>query len=403
MQVRAATSFSLDPDSQDAGQLTGQALIDGLAGDAPKLVLVYVTTNHDQEQLLGSLRDKLGTDVQLLGCSVQGTVGDGELTEEGFAVAAMAFGGSDLKCAAAMERDIAIDTENKGQSLGSRLKEQLGGEPGVVIMLYDPLCGANVETLLAGLRRELSCEIVGGGAGQPWGPAVQTFQYCGQEVMSHGVVALGLKGPFAVEVGICHGTSPTGVSMTITKTDDTRILEIDGQPALDVWNQSTGFAEQGVAHQDYLASWALGLQRSTPDAATATEKISTVIRGAFGLDPAAGAVIVQAAIPNGSRVMFHHRTVENVLSGTEAMSNDLAGRLSGRTPWAVLGFECAARTFPFLGEANTIKEHRQLRAAVAPAAPWLGMMAWGEIGPSGGRTAFHNYTFPLVVFTEQAA
>jgi len=101
--------------------------------------------------------------------------------------------------------------------------------------------------------------------------------------------------------------------------------------------------------------------------------------------------------------MFHHRTVEEVLQGTTKMAGDLQRRLHGRSPWAVLGFECAARTYPFLGPVNTRAEHKALRAAIAPKAPWLGMMAWGEIGPCLGQTAFHNYTYPLVVLTEPRA
>jgi hypothetical protein len=125
-----------------------------------------------------------------------------------------------------------------------------------------------------------------------------------------------------------------------------------------------------------------------------------VIRGAFGFDAQSGAVILQAAVPEGTRVMMQHRTVDEVLNGTEKLGTELFSCLHGRKPWAVFGFECAARTFPFLGQANTRKEHDQLRARVAPQAPWLGMMAWGEIGPCSGRPAFHNYTYPLVVLTE---
>ena len=99
--------------------------------------------------------------------------------------------------------------------------------------------------------------------------------------------------------------------------------------------------------------------------------------------------------------MFHHRTIEDVLNGTQDMARDLGARLAGLRPWAVLGFECGARTFPFLGPSNTLKEHEQLRAAIAPEAPWLGMMAWGEIGPCAGKPAFHNYTYPLVVLANE--
>jgi small ligand-binding sensory domain FIST len=132
----------------------------------------------------------------------------------------------------------------------------------------------------------------------------------------------------------------------------------------------------------------------------ANGQVERLIRGAFGFAPDTGAIILQAAVPEGTRVMLYHRTIDNVLSGTQAMGLDLASRLSGRKPWAVLGFECAARTYPFLGEANTNKEHQGLRAAVAPDAPWLGMMAWGEIGPCAGRPAFHNYTYPLLLLVD---
>jgi hypothetical protein len=65
-----------------------------------------------------------------------------------------------------------------------------------------------------------------------------------------------------------------------------------------------------------------------------------------------------------------------------------------------MGFECGARTKAFLGQAATVQENVALQNAVAPDAPWLGMLAWGEITPTHDRPEFHNYTFPLAVLTE---
>ena len=101
MQTRAASFYCLEPDSDEAGQVTGAALLDRLGGEAPKLVLAYATVNHDQQPFLRSLRAALGPQPTIVGCSVQGAVGDGDLTEEGLVVAAMAFGGTALDCAAA--------------------------------------------------------------------------------------------------------------------------------------------------------------------------------------------------------------------------------------------------------------------------------------------------------------
>ena len=396
MDKLACSVFSEELESLDAGRTTAEALITRFGAERPKVAVVYATMNHDQPAVLEGVRQALGKDVTLLGCSVQGVVSNDELTEDGLALAIMGFGGTDVRSAAAFEREIQDGSKDKGRRLAQSLKRELGGEPKVIFLFYDPLCGIDVEAMLEGLRLEIDCPLVGGAAGQPWGPPRQTFQYWDQEVFSHGVVALALAGPFACEVGICHGTAPTGISSVVTKASGNQIIEIDGRRAADVWRETTGCQPEDMIHQSHLAAWAVGVELQGPSG-----QVERVIRGAFGFDAETGAIILQAAVPEGTKVMLHHRAIENVLSGTQTMATDLAQRLAGRKPWAVMGFECAARTFPFLGPTNTRKEHQGLRAVVAPDAPWFGMMAWGEIGPCAGRPAFHNYTYPLVVFTDE--
>ncbi len=392
----ARSVFSDEPESQDAARSAGEALLAQFGAEVPKVVLVYATMNHDQPAVLTGLRDVLGADVPLLGCSVQGVVSNDCLTEDGFALGVMGLGGRDLACAAAVEQEIQDGTKEKGRRLGQTLKRNLGGEPKVVVLLYDPLCGADIEALLEGVQLEVACPLVGGAAGQPWGHPRETFQYWDREVISHGVVGMALSGPFALEIGLCHGTAPSGIASVVTKAAGNQVLEMDGRPAADVWRETTGCRTEDLAHQSHFATWALGVERTGRGG-----QVERLIRGAFGFDPQTGAIILQAAVPEGTRVMLHHRTIENVLGGTEAMARDLAVRLGARRPWAVLGFECAARTFPFLGETNTCKEHERLRLAVAPEAHWLGMMAWGEICPCAGEPAFHNYSYPLLLLTDE--
>jgi hypothetical protein len=398
MEKLARSVFSDEPESSDAGRRAGEALLADFGAESPKLVLVYATMNHDQPAALEGLRSVLGEGVPLLGCSVQGVVSGGHLTEDGFALGVMGLGGSGLACAVAVEREIQDDSREKGRRLARALRRDLGREPKVVVLVYDPLCGANVDSILEGVRSEVGCPLVGGAAGQPWGPPRQTFQYWDREVFSHGILGIALGDPLGFEIGICHGTAPSGIASVVTRAAGHHILEMDGRPAGDVWRETTGCRPEDLVTQSHFATWALGMEVTGPEG-----QRERVIRGAFGFNPQTSAIVLQAAVPEGARVMLHHRTIEMILGGTEEMASDLAARLRGRRPWAVLGFECAARTFPFLGQANTRKEHERLRATVAPEAPWLGMMAWGEIGPCAGRPAFHNYTYPLLVLTDEKA
>jgi hypothetical protein len=404
MTSRARTHYSIESDSLDAGRLAGESLIKQFAGEPIEVVLAYATINHDQTVVVEGLRNALGPRVPVIGCSVQGVVADGQLTEEGFALGVMGFGGKGLNSAVAVEREFQVDSRDKGRTLARNLKRKLGVEPAVLVLVYDPLCGADVEALLAGIRQEVSCPIVGGAASQPWGPLVQTFQYADGEVLSHAVVAMALSGPFTAEIGMSHGTSPTGFSVTVTKAQGPMILEMEGRPALDVWHEATGCDRTEMVSQTHNAAWALGVERKYKvfgPAGTVVDEKATMMRCTFGFDMDKGGVMFQAPIPEGTRVMFHHRTVENVMDGTVAMAKEMKERLAGRSPWAVLGFECGARTFPFLGPARTTEEHKNLRGAVAPTAPWLGMMAWGEIGPCGGEPGFNNFAYPLLLLVDK--
>jgi hypothetical protein len=395
MEKLARSVFSDESDSLEAGRAAGEALLGQFGAVTPKVALVYATMNHDQRAVVDGLRGVLGPNVSMLGCSVQGVVSNEVVTEDGFALGVMGLGGGGLGCAVAAERDIQIDSRQKGRLLGQALKRDLGCDPRVVVLYFDPLCGADIGELLEGISVEVGCPLVGGAAGQPWGPPRGTFQYWNQEVFSHGVVGVALAGPFGFDIGLSHGTVSIGIASTITKAAGTQILEMDGRPAGDVWRETTRCRPEEMLHQRYFATWALGVELACPGGAT-----EQVIRGAFGFDPQTKAITLQAAVPEGTRVTLQHRSVERILEGTEAMARDLAARLVGRQPWAVLGFECAARTYPFLGEANTREEHQRLRGVVAPSTPWLGMMAWGEIGPCAGRPTFHNYTYPVLVLTD---
>ena len=196
MTVHASSHMSVETDSAKAAVAIARQLRDAFVANPLKAVIAYATVTHDQATLLRTLRSELGPDVLLLGCSVQGAMTTGAVREGGFLVGAMGPDGESLQIQAAVERDIDQDTRSKGRNLASHLLSQLGEQPKVCIVLYDPLCNADVEQMLAGITESLQCPIVGGGAGQPFGPIVKTFQYWQDQVIEHAAIAIGLSGPF---------------------------------------------------------------------------------------------------------------------------------------------------------------------------------------------------------------
>jgi hypothetical protein len=393
----AVSCLSRATDAVAAGNAVARKIKQEFGTQPLKVVIVYATVNYDQAALLGGVREALGPGVIVVGCSGQGVMSNGAVDEGGFAVGAIGLGGDSLRAAAAHTYDVQADTESKGKTLADSLRQQLGRDPKLTILHYDPLCGLDVNQLLAGVRRQNSSAIVGAAAGQPAGPTAGTYQYQGTEAFNRGGLALGIDGDFSVDLGVSHGTTPTGVAMTLTRAEGNRLLELDGRRAMDVWLESVGCTEDEIYNQDYSSGLALGIERRIQNGGG--EEAVYLIRAAFGFERDTGAISVQAAIPQGSRIMLHHRTVQVVKDGAVAMGKNLATRLGGRRPWAVLGFECGARTTPFLGPADTLDENMILQRTVAPDSPWLGVIGWGEIAPCGGVPEFHNYTYPLVALS----
>ena len=396
MSLRVRTSFTQDIESRRAGRRVAEEIRDAFGQIRLASVLVYATVNHDQPVLLAAVREVLGEDVQIMGASTQGVMTRGKLVEAGFVVGAMGFGGS-IATGIQLVEEVQSSTREKGRSLGRSLKAGLQGEAKVILLHYDPLCGVDAQVFLDGLHDEVGeCPVVGGAAGQPWGRMIQTFQYFGTRVLSHGAVAMALDGPFGVEIGVSHGTSATGVTSIVTRADKNVVLEIDDRPALDVMRAMTGCTSE-VPSTEENSSWAIGLPR---DGEEHGAKRPMMVRAVFGYDFERRGVVLQAAIAEGTSVMFHHRTVESVMSGTREMALDLSARLHGRRVVAGLGFECAARVAPFLGEQGALDENLALQRQVAPEGQWLGMIAWGEVAPWGDRPGFHNYTYPVLLLTE---
>jgi hypothetical protein len=394
----AYSQVSQEPDSRSAGEAVATAVKNAFDAEKLKALIVYATINHDHDELLAGVRDVVGPDVQVAGCSAQGVMSLGSVLEGGFVVGAMGLGGDALKVAIGIEHEVHVDGDEKGRRLAASVASRLGQTPDLFLLVYDPLAGADIERVLSGIRSEVDCPVVGGAASQHSGPIVKTYQYYGADAVTHAAVAVGLGGPFRTELGLCHGTVPTGLAMTLTRADGNALLEFDGRPALTVFRETIGAGPDEVLNQSQTAAIALGEEKKV--SINGRDTSVSVTRAAFGVSEKTQAIVVPAAIPQGSTLQLCHLSVEVVTKGTAAMAKELEARLAGRKPWAVLGFECGARTAPFLGPAASLQENVALQDVVAPEAPWLGLLAWGEVASLSGVPTVQNYTYPLVVLTE---
>ena len=383
-----ASSFET---GREAAHEIGQGFV-----EPPRIVLAYLTVNHDQAAFLAGLREVLGAAVPIVGCYAQGVVGSGVATEDGFGASVLGLGGDSIAVADACVEEIAVDTLAKGKALGQALRAKLSGPPKVTLVFFDPVAGADADLFLAGLFSEVESPIIGGGSAHSfhYGALNETYQYFGDRVLTRGAVAVALAGSFVAELGICHGCSPVGVEMTVTKADANVVLELDGRPAIHVWRDICGDTTES---EGLIANLAIGVHASAE-----TLSSDYLVRAAYAIDVARGGLVLGSAIPEGTRIMLHHRTTEEVLDGARRMAHGLRERLSGKRVRAIFCFECGARTKPFLGAEDTLKENLMIQEAIGAGTACVGAMFWGELFPVAGRPGFHNYSFPILAIADEA-
>jgi hypothetical protein len=80
--------------------------------------------------------------------------------------------------------------------------------------------------------------LAGGAAGDEL-KMVSTQIGLNERVSSDAVVIATLYSRVPLSVGVCHGHTPLGRPMKVTKAEGNTVHEIDGRPAWDVWADTT--------------------------------------------------------------------------------------------------------------------------------------------------------------------
>lgn len=203
-----------------------------------------------------------------------------------------------------------------------------------------------------------------------------------------GVTGGGISGVLfspAVEVmtSLSQGCTPLGGSHEITRADDNILMEIDGEPAFDVFSREIG----EVLTRD-LNRAAGYIHAALPIAGSDTGDY--VVRNLVGIDQGKGWVAIAAPVAEGDRILFVRRDPDAARSDLESMVKRLKAR-AGKTPRGGVYISCIARGPHVFGEEDA---EMSLVEETLGDVPLIGFYANGEI--SSNR--LYAYTGVLALF-----
>lgn len=325
----------------------------------------------------------------VIGCSTAGEICGDRLHDDSLVAAVASFGRTGLALAAAPVSDAGASFE-----AGRALARQLDADDlRAVFVLCDGL-GVNGSTLAAGVNSVLDPRVVVTG-----GLAGDADRFERTWVVHQGKPAGGWAtavGFYGNDVLYGHGSRGGwdifGPERTVTGSEGNVLYELDGIPALDLYETYLGDRADDLPGSALLFPLSLRSGASDPN---------SFVRTILAVDHSARSMTFAGDVPTGYRAQLMRANFDRLVDGAgEAAELGIAAAAGGEQgETLVLAISCVGRRL-VLGE-RTEDEIEATLDAVGPNATQLGFYSYGELSPlTDGTCDLHNQTMTITTISE---
>lgn len=345
-----------------------------------KLTVLYLPIESPHSEIISEIRNIAKS--PLIGC----TTGNAGFTEKGFTtngiVGAFLYG-KDLNIKTACLKDLTNNFKTTISEGVSAL--QPGKLSGHTILVLSDYSGIDGELLTNTIKSNIPpfWKCFGGFAGDNW-----TFKgakvFYDNLVFNGGAVLAYINSPDKSGIGVKHGFKPLVNSKTFKVTDiDSNILkELDGKPALDVYEEElikAGLFNKGEDIIKKAAKYPLGIKTIFGE--------GLKIRTPLSLD--GKKMILAGSVPNESELKIVVGETDSLLSAAKEIKQYALADLGKNNVIGQFIIDCAGR-YQML-ESKYIDEVKNFR--IDETSPMIGFTSYGEIAKFGvSFVGFHNTT-----------
>lgn len=358
----------------------------------------------------------------LIGVTASGVVGGRREVEGQPAVSVLAAHLPGVEPVLFTERELGdVQDESAAAIDRRRLAVGVGDDYRATILLADPLSvafGPLVRALDAARTADRRGEPVGvtmGGLASGGSGAGGNALLINGTARRGGFVGLSLRGRLRVDTVVSQGCRPVGPAYVITRCARNLILELGGEPALEVVSRVV----QNLSDEDREAMQrGLFMGRAVHEYKERFGRGDFLIRPIVGTEASLGGVAIGELARVGQTVRLHVRDAQTanedlalLLDGCQLHGPPAGAFLAtctgrGRGLFGRPDHDAGAIQRAFLpemaGEQQAKGGEEVTPSAAGVPVPLAGFFAAGEIGPVGGRTAVHGYTASLALFRDAA-
>jgi hypothetical protein len=379
----AAVGHSEDIDAADAAKEALDQCSAALRGP-PSGALVFAGSSLDHRLLLAEIQAR-HPHLPVVGGSSMAEASSRLPHAESSAVVMM-FSGDRIDIAAGYGAGADRDPAGAASRAVDVARETLRTAPRVCVCVSNGT-RSNLSLVLDGLSRALGPDvvIVGGASSCERPTDYDSHEFCGAEVLRDSVSVLLFGGAVRATCSVERGWTPVGQQHQITRAEGNVVMEIDGRPALELYQRYLGVGGAAGVMFVHHPLWVREDEVAEP-----------YLRAAVAPAPAPGGIVFGGSVPERASVQLTEFTRENVIAAAKKAAVDARATWGQAPPAAALVVSCATRQ-RVLG-TWTEREIEALGAQL-PGVPFAGFYAFGELSP-GRPPRVQNSSFVTLLLGE---
>jgi hypothetical protein len=367
------------------GAAGSEAAAGALAGRSASLVIVFASISHDLPPLLEAVGRVAGPGAEIVGCSSMGEITARGATDDSVVVAALGGPGFDVRT------QVARGASGRRHTAGMEAAQCLASVSRphrALLLLCDGLTYEHHQIVRGAYATAGAAVPLVGGCAADNLTFTGTYQFYGDgrgvEIMSDAVVGIAIGSDAPIGVGVAHGWRRTDEAMVVTSSEESRIFQLDNEPALDVYLRLIGedisIADDPDKFHNRAYYHPLGLGRRDGDD----------IRVVHAANVSDRSLTCLANVPQGALAWLMETDPESLIGSAGDSCAHAMEMLAGAPPIGLLTFNCGARKV-MLGYDNA---QREVAAIVRTTGdtPVGGFYTFGEIARSQGSRGMHHLT-----------
>ncbi len=358
-----------------------------------RLLVVHATMGHNFAQMSAAAREAC-PGAEIVGCSGTGIIGREGVSEAMRAMAVMAITGDDYAVAAA-DGLTGANSARMGEEVAGAIKAKKDG----INMIYVLTAGLDLagDRIIEGIEEVFGPDVpIFGATAADNGKARGTFQFHGGEVMEGGVILVGFADPsLEVIMGVHHGSVPVeGMTFEVTKSEDNRIIELDGNPAWPALMAKLGLSPD-TELAETVSITGLGIELGPEDQRAYDNP--QILRVPIKVADDHQSFCLPTTCAEGTKVVLMQRDEQYIFDGVDRLMERMVAELNGRRPVAVFHADCMARGRHMFNRVlkDEIIAKMQHPLCGDEVVPWLGVYGFSEYCRFAGKNRFHSYTTSL--------